>query len=51
MDTNVRNVVKLTQTPSGIGNGLPAWLPGALVVNPNGKLRTYWGEIKRTRNP
>ena len=51
MDTNGRNAVKLTRTPAGIGNGLPSWLPGALVVNPSGKFPISWGELKRTRNP
>ena len=51
MDTNGRNAVKLTRTPPGIANTSPAWLPGALAVNPNGKLPTSWGKIKRTRNP
>ena len=51
MDTNRRNAVKLTRTPPGIANTSPAWLPGALAVNPNGKLPTSWGKIKRTRNP
>ena len=51
MDTNGRNAVKLTRTPPGIANTSPAWLPGALAVNPNGKLPISWGELKRTRNP
>ena len=51
MDTNGRNVVKLTRTPPGTANSLPSWLPGALAVNPNGKLPISWGKIKRTRNP
>ena len=51
MDTNGRNVVKLTRTPAGIDNRYPSWLPGALAVNPSGKLSTSWGEIKRTGNP
>ena len=51
MDTNGRNAVKLTRTPAGRGNSQPSWLPGALVVNPNGKLQIIWGTIKRTGNP
>ena len=51
MDTNGMNVVKLTRTPPGAGNSLPSWLPGALVVNPDGKLPISWGELKRTGNP
>ena len=52
MDTNGRNAVKLTRTPPGIySNVSPSWLPGALAVNPNGKLPISWGKIKRTRNP
>ena len=51
MDTNGRNAVKLTRTPPGTANSLPSWLPGALAVNPNGKLPISWGKIKRTRNP
>ena len=51
MDTNGRNVVKLTRTPPGTGNSLPSWLPGALAVNPNGKLPISWGVLKRSRNP
>ena len=38
MDTNGRNAVKLTRTPPGIDNVSPSWPPGALAVNPNGKL-------------
>ena len=51
MDTNGRNAVKLTRTPPGTTNSLPSWLPGALVVNPNGKFPIFWGTIKRTGNP
>ncbi len=51
MDTNGRNAVKLTRSPPGADNSQPSWLPGALVVTPNGKLSTSWGEIKRKRNP
>ncbi len=51
MDTNGRNVVNLTRTPPGIDNRSPSWLPGALAVNPSGKLPTSWGEIKRTGSP
>ena len=52
MDTNGRNAVKLTRTPPGISSNVsPSWLPGALAVNPNGKLPISWGKIKRTRNP
>ena len=47
MDTN-----ELTRTPPGISSNVsPSWLPGALAVNPNGKLPISWGKIKRTRNP
>ena len=51
MDTNGRNVVKLTRTPPGIDNIHPYWLPGALAVNPNGKLPISWGVLKRTGKP
>ena len=45
MGTHGRNAVKLTRTPPGTANSLPSWLPGALAVNPNGKLPTSWGKI------
>ena len=51
MDTNGRNVVKLTRTPPSIDNILPSWLPGAFAVNPNGKLPISWGVLKWTGNP
>ncbi len=51
MDTNGMNVVKLTRTPPGVDNTRPSWLPGALAVNPNGKLLISWGGLKRTVNP
>ena len=51
MDSNGRNVVKLTRTPPGTENISPSWLPSPLAVNPNGKLPTSWGELKRTGNP
>ena len=51
MDTNGRNVVKLTKTPPGIDNVYPSWLPGAFVVNTNGKLPISWGRIKQTGKP
>ena len=51
MEANGRNAVKLTRTPPGTGNGLPSWLPGALAVNPNEKLPTSWGVLKRDGNP
>ena len=51
MEANGRNVVKLTRTPPGIDNVKPSWLPGALAVNPKGKLPISWGELKRARNP
>ena len=51
MDTNGRNAVKLTKTPPGIDNVNPSWLPGALAVNPNGKLPVSWGELKATGIP
>ena len=51
MDTNGMNVVKLTRTPPGTENTSPSWLPSPLAVNPNGKLPTSWGALKRTRNP
>ncbi len=51
MDTNGRNVIKLTRTPPGIDNVSPSWPPGALAVNPNGKLPISWGVLKRTGNP
>ena len=51
MDTNGRNVVKLTRTPPGTGNISPSWLPGAFVVTQIGKLPISWGKIKRTGNP
>ena len=51
MDANGNNAVKLTKTPPGIGNVNPSWPRGTLAVNPNGKLPTSWGELKRTGNP
>ena len=51
MDTNGKNVVKLTRTPPGIDNKDPYWSQGALAVNPNGKLPISWGVLKRSRNP
>ena len=51
MDSNGRNVVKLTRTPAGTENMSPSWLPSPLAVNPNGKLPTSWGVLKRTGNP
>ena len=51
MDTNGRNVVKFTRTPPGTENRSPSWLPGAMAVNPNGKLPISWGVLKRTINP
>jgi TolB protein len=51
MDTNGRNVVKLTRTPPGIDNKDPYWLSGAFAVNPNGKLPISWGVLKRTGKP
>ena len=51
MDTNGRGTVKLSRTPPGTENRSPSWLPGALAVNPSGKLPTSWGELKRARNP
>ena len=51
MDTNGMNVVKLTRTPPGTENTSPSWLPSPLAVNPNGKLPTSWGVLKRPRNP
>ena len=51
MDTNGRNVVKLTKTPPGIEDVSSSWLPRALAVNPNGKLPISWGVIKQTSNP
>jgi Tol biopolymer transport system component len=51
MDTDGMNAVKLTSTPRGVDNIYPSWLtPGAFAVNPNGKLPTSWGVLKRTRN-
>ena len=51
MDTNGRNVVRLTKTPPGIDNRSPSWPHGALAVNPSGKLSTSWGELKRIGKP
>ena len=51
MDTNGRNVAKLTKNPPGTDDKAPSWLPGALAVNPNGKLPTSWGVLKRSANP
>ena len=49
IDTNGKNVVKLTRTPPGIDNKDLSWLfpTGAFAVTPNGKLLTSWAEIKR----
>ena len=51
MDTSGRNVVKLTRSPPGTDNVSPSWPPGAMAVNPNGKLPISWGVLKRTINP
>ena len=51
MDTNGMNVVKLTRSPPEIANSSPAWLPGALAVDPNRKWPTSWGVLKRSGNP
>ena len=51
MDTNGKDVVKLTKTPPGIDNKDPYWSQGALAVNPNGKLPISWGVLKRTGKP
>ena len=51
MDTNGRSTVKLTRTPPGTDNTRPSWLPVGLTINPNGKLPTSWGVLKRTINP
>ena len=51
MDTDGSNVVKLTKNTRGTENRSPSWLPGALAVNPNGKLPISWGELKRTGIP
>ena len=51
MDTNGRNVVKLTRTPPGVDNTYPAWPQGALAVNPHGKLPISWGVLKRIGKP
>ena len=51
MDTNGRNVVRLTKTPHGIENENPSWSHGAFAVNPNEKLPISWGELKCARNP
>ena len=48
MDANGSNAVKLTKTPPGVDNVEPSWPHGALAVNPNGKLPTSWGVLKRT---
>ena len=50
MDTNGRNVVKLTTTPPGTENISPSWLPSPFAVNPRGMLPTSWGVLKRTGN-
>ena len=39
------NVVKLTRTPPGIDNILPAWPQGALAVNPKRKVADFLGEF------
>ena len=52
MDPNGENVVKLTSTPRGVDNIYPSWLTlGAFAVNPNEKLPTSWGDLKRTGKP
>ena len=51
MDANGSNAVNLTKTLPGIDNVEPSWPHGALAVNPNGKLPTSWGVLKRTGNP
>ena len=50
MDADGRNAVNLTRSPPGIDNKSPSWPRGGLAVNPNGKLPTSWGELKRNRN-
>ena len=50
MDTDGGGTVNLTKTPPGTENRSPSWLSGAFVVNPNGKLPTSWGVLKRTSN-
>ena len=51
MDTNGRDVARLTKTPHGTENLNPAWPHGGLAVNPSGKLPISWGELKRSGNP
>ena len=51
MDTSGRNVVKLTRSPPGTDNVSPSWPPGAMAVDPNGKLPISWGVLRRTGNP
>ena len=51
MDINGKNAVKLTKSPPGTRNESPAWLSGALGVNPSGKLSTSWGNLKRAGYP
>ncbi|MDE0504722.1 MAG: DPP IV N-terminal domain-containing protein [Candidatus Poribacteria bacterium] len=51
MDANGTNAVKLTKRAPGTGNTSPSWLPGALAVNPKGKLPISWGMVKWTGNP
>ncbi len=53
MDTNGRNVDKITDTPPGTDNIFPSWLSasGAFAVNPMGKLPTSWGALKGSGNP
>ena len=51
MEANGKNAAKLTKTPPGVDNTHPSWPQGTLAVNPNGKLPTSWGVVKRTGNP
>ena len=51
MEANGMNVVKLTRSPPEIANSSPTWLSGALAVDPNRKLPTSWGGLKRSGNP
>ena len=51
MDTNGKNVVRLTKTPPGIENERPSWPRGAFAVYPSRKLPISWGKLKRTLNP
>ena len=51
MDSNARNVVKLTRTPPGTENISPSWLPSPLAVIPKRKVADILGRSQTNRQP